>query len=100
MKYFCFFSKLLSSEIATELRGRTISQTIFPAQVCYSLQDADTKSREIRGLLLACDFLKLKRGTIVTYEEEDNINIGNIEIEVLPAYRYYLEVLSQKTDNQ
>jgi len=75
-------------------------KTLSPVQVCYTLKDADTKSREIRGLLLACRYLKLKKGTIVTYEEEDNIKIGNIEIEVLPAYRYFLEVLSQKTDNQ
>jgi len=68
-------------------------KTFSPVQVSYSIQDSDTNKREINGLLHACEYLKVKKGTIVTFEEEDNLIIKNIKIEVLPAYRYFLEVL-------
>ncbi len=72
-------------------------KSFSPVQVSYSIQDSDTDEREIKGLLLACEYLKVKKGTIVTYDEEDNLKINNIKIEVLPAYKYFLEVLSGKT---
>ena len=62
-------------------------------QVCYSLNGSDTYEREIVGLVNACEFLKLKTGTILTFEEESSIKKGNITIEVLPAYKYVLERL-------
>lgn len=71
-------------------------KTFSPVQVSYSIQDSDTDEREIKGLLRACEYLKVKKGTIVTFEEEDNFKSGDIRIEVIPAYKYYLEVLSSK----
>ena len=68
-------------------------KSYFPVQVSYSLQDSDTKEREIKGLLKACEYLKVKKGTIVTFEEEDNFSVSNIEIDVLPAYKFFLETL-------
>lgn len=68
-------------------------KTFSPVQVSYSIQDSDTEEREINGLIRACEYLKVKKGTIVTYEEEDNLKINKINIEVLPAYKYFLEVL-------
>lgn len=73
-------------------------KSFYPLQVCYSVQDADTKEREIKGLLLACEYLKVKKGTIVTFEEEDDIKIKNINIEIMPAYRFIIEALSKKAD--
>ena len=69
--------------------------SFYPVQVSYSVHDADTKEREIKGLLLACEYLKVKKGTIVTYEDNEIIKINNINIEVVPAYRYILEVLTE-----
>ena len=71
-------------------------KTFSPVQVSYSIQDSDTDEREINGLLRACEYLKVKKGTIVTFEEEDNLEINDIKINVLPAYKYYLEALSNK----
>jgi predicted AAA+ superfamily ATPase len=62
-------------------------------QVCYSLKDPDTSEREINGLVNACEFLNLKNGTVLTFEEETSIKKGDISIEVLPAYKYILEKL-------
>jgi uncharacterized protein len=72
-------------------------KTFSPVQVSYSIQDSDTDEREVKGLLRACEYLKVKKGTIVTFEEEDNFKSGNFRIEVLPAYKYFLEVLSNKS---
>ena len=69
-------------------------KSFYPVQVSYSVHDADTKEREIKGLLLACEYLKVKKGTIITYEDNDIIKINNTNIEVVPAYQYILEVLS------
>ena len=104
------YGKLLENMVALELikSGKEITyfrdnvecdfiikvkKSYSALQVSYSIQDADTKQREIKGLLNACEYLKTKKGTIVTYEEEDNFKINNINIEVLPAFRYFLEVL-------
>lgn len=62
-------------------------------QVCYSLKESDTYERETDGLVNACKYLKLKSGTILTYEEESEIKKDDITIEVLPAYKYVLERL-------
>ncbi len=65
-------------------------------QVSYAIQDSDTKEREINGLLRACENLKVKRGTIVTYDKESDIEINNFKIKIIPAYKYFLEELSIK----
>lgn len=62
-------------------------------QVSYSIQDADTREREIAGLMSACEYLKTKKGIIVTFEEEENFRINSTNIEVLPAFKYFLEKL-------
>lgn len=62
-------------------------------QVCYSLKESDTYERETDGLVNACKYLKLKSGTILTYEEESEIKKDDITIEALPAYKYVLERL-------
>jgi predicted AAA+ superfamily ATPase len=68
-------------------------KSFSPVQVSYSIQDSDTDERELKGLIRACEYLKLKKGTIITFEEEDNFKIDKISIEVLPAYKYILEEL-------
>ncbi len=66
----------------------------LPIQISYSLQNADTKKREIKGLISACEFLKVKKGIIVTYEEEFSEKINDIEITIVPAYKFMLEIPS------
>lgn len=63
-------------------------------QICYSLKGSETYERETDGLVVACEYLKLNRGTILTYEEESEVKKGNITIEILPAYKYILERLT------
>jgi predicted AAA+ superfamily ATPase len=61
-----------------------------PVQVCLTLNDLDTRQREIKGLVSACERFKLPKGFIITDDEEETIKEKNIEINVLPAFKYLL----------
>jgi hypothetical protein len=59
-------------------------------QVCWSLYNPETKTREINGLIDALSTYKLKRGTILTDSEEDNLHINGFEIEIKPVWKWLL----------
>lgn len=59
-------------------------------QVTLSLKDDQTRSREVRALSQAMEELSLKKGFIVTLEEEDEITITQGKITVLPAWKFLL----------
>lgn len=56
-------------------------------QVCRELH-ADNQKREIFGLQEAMDSLKLKRGLIVTKNQNDQIKVDSKTIEVVPAWNW------------
>jgi predicted AAA+ superfamily ATPase len=56
-------------------------------QVCWEL-NTDNEEREVKGLLGAMDYFKLTKGTIVTANQQDTIYHGNLEIEVVPAWKF------------
>ena len=60
-------------------------------QVCYNMADEDTKKRELRGLLAACDYFKLRKGLIITHDQADTINVGKVAVELIPVDRWLLE---------
>jgi hypothetical protein len=66
------------------------SGNLHAVQVAYSIDDPDTARREIAGLLDVCRRLKIDRGTIVTFGEEDLLHEGDVTIKVLPAYKFFL----------
>lgn len=59
-------------------------------QVCYSLDNENTQ-RECDGLYEAMAFFGIKQGRIVTLHQSDLLKKDNMEIEVLPAYRFLME---------
>ncbi len=63
----------------------------LPIQVCFTLQNDDTKKREIKGLIVACKFLKVEIGIIITFDEEFETTVDGINIKVVPAYKFMLE---------
>jgi uncharacterized protein len=65
----------------------------LPLQISYSLSNAETKQREIKGLLAACKFLNAKKGLIITYEEEFTETHNDVIIEAIPAYKFLLETI-------
>jgi hypothetical protein len=63
-------------------------------QVCYNL-NKDNKKREINGLIEAMDKFKLKKGILLTSEQEDELAINNKKITVSPVWKW---MLNQKTE--
>ncbi len=59
-------------------------------QVAYDISNADTKKRELKGLISACKKFHLDRGVIVTYDSEDEFMEEGIMIEVIPFYKWVL----------
>jgi predicted AAA+ superfamily ATPase len=60
-------------------------------QVCWSLSDETTRKREIRGLLHAAKKFGLHRGYIITFDEEDELDIEGIRIRILPCWKWLLK---------
>ena len=60
-----------------------------PIQVSLSMKQEATRSREIKGLVNACNNLKIDYGTIITFDEEEIIEAGNCSIQVVPFYKYF-----------
>lgn len=58
-------------------------------QVCYELHD-DNKEREIQGLKEALTKFKLKQGLILTYNQEDELKVGNKKIILTPVWKWLL----------
>ena len=60
-------------------------------QVCHSINDPTTYSRETNSLLRASQKLNCKNLVIVTFDEEKTINQNEKTIEVLPAWKWLLK---------
>jgi predicted AAA+ superfamily ATPase len=67
------------------------SQNIELIQVSYSMTDEDVRLREIRAIERSAGYLKVKKATIVTFNESDEIKLPDITIQVVPAWRWLLE---------
>lgn len=59
-------------------------------QVTQNLDDGN-KSREIAGLLDACNKYKLKEGMILTYDQEEDIIVDDKKIVVKPVWKWLLQ---------
>ncbi len=61
-------------------------------QVCESLREARARKREVTALSEAISELGLKSATIVTRNEEETIEADGSEIQVVPAWRFLLNL--------
>jgi predicted AAA+ superfamily ATPase len=59
-------------------------------QVCYSLQDVETRTREINALIKMARYVEIKKMLIITKEEEENISQNGCNIEVLPVAKWLI----------
>ncbi len=58
-------------------------------QVVWQVNDK-TKEREINGLIEACEYLGLKTGMILTYDEKGEKKIGRVNVKLLPVREWLL----------
>ena len=61
-------------------------------QVCESLVDPKTRKREVAALNQAMSALGLREGTIVTRDEEETVPVDAGRIDVVPAWRFLLDL--------
>lgn len=61
----------------------------FPVQVCYELNERNRK-REIEGMIEACQRLGLKRGMILTYDDEEDLKVEGINVTIVPVWKWLL----------
>lgn len=61
-------------------------------QVCESMADQQTRKREITALAEAMTELKLSQGIIVTRNEEKQIQVDSGKIDVVPIWRFLLNM--------
>jgi predicted AAA+ superfamily ATPase len=59
-------------------------------QACYSLQDTDTRNREINGLVKLSKIFDINHFLIITRDEEWNVSESGIDIHVVPAWKWLL----------
>lgn len=69
-------------------QGLKIKQLI---QVYYSIEDYETKKREIKALLRAGHELKCKNFLVITEDKEDEETIENNKIRFMPLWKWLLE---------
>ena len=60
-------------------------------QVSYSLNDDDTRKRELAALEKIGKFLHAEKYIIITYNEEDEIDMDDIHINVIPIWKWLLK---------
>ncbi len=103
------YSKLIENLVAVELKGKEIyywrdyqqrevdfvikegikvKQLI---QVCYSLENEETRKREIMGLLKASEELKCNNLLIISLDEEEEVKQDNKIIKIIPLWKWLLE---------
>jgi len=60
-------------------------------QVSYSVDDYQTKEREVKGLLSGMDVFGLKVGLIITEDYEKEEIIGSKKIIFIPLWKWLLQ---------
>ncbi len=69
-----------------------IPETETAIQVCYTMKDATgTSEREVKGLAQIGKNLSCRRRIIVTYEDEAELDYGDMKIEVIPAWKFLIQ---------
>jgi len=59
-------------------------------QVVWELNE-ENKKREIKGLIEAMKYFRIKKGTIFTYNQEEKIKENKYEIQIIPLWKWLLE---------
>lgn len=62
----------------------------YLTQVCWELNSAN-KDREIKGLSAAMKFFETKTGTIITFDQEEEITADYGVIKVIPVWKFLLD---------
>lgn len=59
-------------------------------QVCWEIENPDTKKRELKGLMEAMEKFRLKKGLVITEDNEGEEKIRGKTVEYIPLWRWLL----------
>lgn len=59
-------------------------------QASYSIHDEETRKREVNALVALNKLFSLKKACIITYDEEETIEVSGLTIEVIPIWKWLL----------
>ena len=60
-------------------------------QAAYSIQDDDTRTREVNALVALNKIEPLKKACIITYDEEDTLEVNGLKIDIVPIWKWLLK---------
>lgn len=60
-------------------------------QASYTMTDVDTRKREVDALIALTKVHHLQKAMIITYDEEETIQEGELTIEVIPIWKWLAE---------
>lgn len=63
------------------------NERLMPIQVCYELT-GENRKREIEGLVEACRRVGRSEGTLLTYDEEEELDSDGIKIKAIPVWKW------------
>jgi len=86
--YYCKTKGGLEVDFIAQMRDRSR----LLVQVCESMAEPQTRKREVTALGETMVELGLKTGTIVTRNEEEEIKVYGGKIEVVPIWRFLLDL--------
>jgi predicted AAA+ superfamily ATPase len=78
-------------EIVFQQRIYTVGSSLtqqLAVQVSYSLQDIQTRNREIQALLKFSKQMDVSTLLIITKDDEETINEGGLTIDVMPVWKW------------
>jgi predicted AAA+ superfamily ATPase len=59
-------------------------------QVCYHFHDPEVRDRELRGILESSSFLNIQDVFVITFNEEETIDMNGVKVNVLPAWKWLI----------
>lgn len=68
-----------------------VPEEALAIQASYSIQDEETRKREVGALVSLNKVSPLNKAFIITYDEEETITTAGLTIEVLPIWKWLLE---------
>src|SRR3989338_2560476 len=69
-------------------KGHLVTELI---QVCYESINSDVEQRETKALLEASDELKVKKLTVLTWDEKREVNKDGMTVQFVPLWEWLLE---------
>ncbi len=65
------------------------TRPVCAIQVCWEVTERNRK-REITGLIEACKTLRLTEGFVLTYDQEQQLQVEDIKIHILPVWKWLI----------